>query len=86
MTENRMKYDIEEVFAKYKDGQLTEVIVLWKDGDSYRATFGNPKSHFASTVNAELTNDFIQRVAAYGLYITQSQKDNYFPDIKNWSK
>ncbi|MDD3772110.1 MAG: hypothetical protein RBT46_04325 [Weeksellaceae bacterium] len=83
-----MKYNIKEVHAAYDNGKIKSIAVLWADGDMYRATYASLKSHHQPlfTKDTELTSKLIERIAGYGHYLTELQKQKYFPHIKNWSR
>lgn len=84
-----MKYEIKEVHLIYSEKGLSEVAVLWADGEAFRATYANsiPKFDFQHfTEETEPNNKLFQKVAAYGSYLDDGQKKKFFKHIKKWSK
>lgn len=84
-----MAYKIVKTVVEYKDGKPFEIFVLWDDSGLYRATFANlnKTQGYTSIDSSEaITDAVVQRVAGYGSYITDNQKKEHFPKVKNWSR
>ncbi len=85
-----MDYQILETHCVYdENGKPEEVAVLWQDGDGVRATYVNDQPiggyQFIHPNDVE-GEDFFQRVAARGQYVTDKQKKKYFPGKRKWTR
>lgn len=84
-----MSHEIKETHLVFENENLKEVVVLWADKDSLRATYATSKLMDGSVSFSEkepITNELFQRVAGAGIYLDDDRKKKYFPNVKNWSR
>ena len=84
-----MSYTILETHCVFEKDQLTEVAVLWEDNESVRATHCGlkPKAGYENLrPNETVTPQLFQRVAGAGTYLTDEQKERFFPGERKWSR
>lgn len=86
-----MEYKILEAYVITDEkASLIEVVTLWEDGDSVRATYINrDTSHLPFKLSKVILSEkLLQRTAKWGLYLNKERKEKYFPHIdkKKWSK
>lgn len=83
-------YELVTAHVTYNDdGNLHRIIVLWKDGIYFRATYSErlPIQGFDYLKEYDkLSPELLQRVAGYGRYITDQMKKDYFKNVKKWSR
>ncbi len=84
-----MTNTILETHCVFENGSLKEVAVLWDDNGEVRGTYSNtqPKGGYYSLKPTDtITPDLLQQVAGFGSYLSEEQKDRFFPGERNWSR
>ena len=84
-----MNYTILDAHCIYENGKLTEVAVLWADGDFVRATYSTLNirfGYFNLPKNTKISEGLFQEVAGAGSYLDEERKNKYFPGTRKWSK
>lgn len=86
-----MDYKIIEIHCVYDNSKLKEVAVLWEANEygAVRATYcdNKPKSGYEYLLPEEtISPKLIQKVAGYGMDLTEEKKKNYFSGYTNWDR
>lgn len=86
-----MSYEILEVHAVYEKAKLKQLAVLWVSNDEggVRATYctDKPANGYGFLLpDAKLTDEQLQKVAGYGMYLTPELKKKFFPGKRKWDR
>lgn len=76
-----MRYEILEVHIKISEEGWT-IAVLWNDNGFVRAT----KKTFMAFSERMIPIATLKDIAAYGQYLNEQEKTQYFPGTRNWSR
>lgn len=87
-----MSYKILEIHAKYHDGALQELAVLWVSNEKLglvRASYANTKPTWGYKwlmAKETLSEELCQEVAGTGMNLTDNLKKKFFPGKHNWEQ